>query len=111
MIPLIPPNKLVIEVKASGRYREITWTKDGLPFGNANCQTGVFDVDAPNELPNFSEIFVRGETTARDLGSYTVQLTAFDEKTQTKDPHRIEFQVVPIPFCEFPNHPQTYTVL
>ena len=80
-------------MKASGRYREITWSKDGLPFG-AEGDSGVFAVDRPNELPNFAEIFVRGETTASDLGTYTVQLTAFDNATQTRIPDSIEFQVV-----------------
>ena len=80
-------------MKASGRYREITWSKDGLPFG-AEGDSGVFVVDRPNELPNFAEIFVRGATTASDLGTYTVQLTAFDNATQTRIPDSIEFQII-----------------
>ena len=93
MIPLTPPNKLVIEVKASGRYREITWSKDGLPFGN-DSSAGMFIVDRPNELHNFAEIFVRGDTSESDLGTYTVQLTAFDDSTQTRIPDSIEFHVI-----------------
>ena len=93
-ILLTPPNKLVIEVKASGRYREITWSKDGLPFNNTTPQPGVFVVDRPNELPNFAEIFVRGETTSTDAGTYTVALTAFDAVTQTIDPVSLQFTVV-----------------
>ena len=81
-------------MKASGRYREIIWSKDGLPFG-AEGDSGVFAVDRPNELHNFAEIFVRGETTASDLGTFTVQLTPFDSATQTRIPDSIEFQVVP----------------
>ena len=92
-ILLTPPNKLVIEVKASGRYREITWSKDGLPFGD-DTTPGVFVVDRPNELPNFAEIFVRGETTSTDAGTYTVALTAFDAGTQTIDPASLQFTVV-----------------
>ena len=95
VILLTPPNKLVIEVKASGRYREITWSKDGLPFGNDTTpQPGVFVVDRPNELPNFAEIFVRGETTSSDAGTYTVALTAFDAETQTIGPASLQFTVV-----------------
>ena len=54
----------------------------------------MFVVDRPNELPNFAEIFVRGDTSESDLGTYTVQLTAFDSATQTI-PDGIEFQVIP----------------
>ena len=78
-------------MKASGRYREITWSKDGLPF-SAEGDSGV---DRSNELHNFAEIFVREETTASDLGTYTVQLTAFDNATQNRIPDSIEFQVIP----------------
>ena len=92
-ILLTPPNKLVIEVKASGRYEEITWSKDGLPFGD-DTTSGVFVVDRPNELPNFAEVFVRGETTSTDAGTYTVALTAFDVGTQTIDPASLQFTVV-----------------
>ena len=92
-ILLTPPNKLVIEVKASGRYREITWSKDGLPFFDEG-DSGVFVVDRPNELPNFAEIFVRGETTSSEAGTYTVALTAFDAATQTIDPASLQFTVV-----------------
>ena len=80
-------------MKASGRYREITWSNDDLPFG-AEGDSGVFAVDRPNELPNFAEIFVRGVTTASDAGTYTVQLTAFDDTTQPRIPDSIEFQVI-----------------
>ena len=93
VILLTPPNKLVIEVKASGRYREITWSKDGIPFGN-DSSAGMFVVDRPSELPNFAEIFVRGETTLTDAGTYTVALTAFDTGTQTIDPASLQFTVV-----------------
>ena len=92
-ILLTPPNKLVIEVKASGRYEEIIWSKDGLPFGDEG-DLGVFVVDSPNELPNFAEIFVRGETTSTDTGTYTVALTAIDAGTQTIDPASLQFTVV-----------------
>ena len=80
-------------MKASGRYREITWSKDGLPFG-VEGDSGVFVVDRPNELPNFAEIFVRGETTASDAATYTVQLIAFDDTTQNRIPESIAFQVI-----------------
>ena len=81
-------------MKASGRYREITWSKDGLPFGN-DSSAGMFVVDRPNELHNFAEIFLRGDTSESDLGTYTVQLTAFDNATQTRNPDSIVFEVVP----------------
>ena len=77
-----------------------------MPFG-AEGDSGVFAVYRPNELPNFAEIFVRGETIASDLGTYTVQLTAFDNATQTRIPDSFEFQVV-LP-REFHSVPKSFT--
>ena len=65
VIFLRPPEKLVIELKASGRYSRINWIKDGVRVTPGNSE----------EYPNYYEIFVRGTTTDSDLGLYEVQLS------------------------------------
>ena len=57
-IYLLPPEKLVIEVKASGGYSGIIWNKDG------NALLG--------EFTHFREIFVREPTNTNDYGTYDV---------------------------------------
>ena len=71
VIVLSPPEKLVIETRSSGGYRQFDWTKNGNPF--------TLDPNMPftvtiQEFPSFFEIFVRELTTADDLGVYEVDL-------------------------------------
>ena len=68
MIPLRPPEKLVIEVKASGRYQRIIWQRNGQQFSSTSSSI------TPEEFPSYFEIFVRGETTQSDLGLYEITL-------------------------------------
>ena len=63
VIVLDPPEKLVLETRASGGYSQFDWTRNGNPFSAAL-----------QEFPNFFEIFVREPTTADDLGVYEVEL-------------------------------------
>ena len=70
VIVLDPPEKLVIETRASGGYRQFDWTRNGNPF---EINSGSFPVTL-QEFPNFFEIFVREPTTADDLGVYEVDL-------------------------------------
>ena len=65
VIFLVPPEKLVLEVSASGGYSNIVWSRDGNALGGA----------APallSEFTYFFEIFVREPTTTSDLGVYDV---------------------------------------
>lgn len=62
VIFLRPPEKLVIEVKASGRYRNIQWLING------NLPTNFI----PADYPNYNEILVRGTTDINDVGLYEV---------------------------------------
>ncbi len=66
VIILRPPEKLVIEVRVSGEYKVIFWRK-GLISSFIPGQM------RPQEFPNYSETFVRGNTTADDEGFYIVQ--------------------------------------
>ena len=63
VIVLDPPEKLVLETRASGGYSVFDWTRNGDRF-SATIQ----------EFSNFFEIFVREPTTADDLGVYEVEL-------------------------------------
>ena len=56
---LTPPEKLVLEVRASGGYEFISW----------NRVSGSFDLSF-NELVNFHEVFVRQPTTTSEYGTY-----------------------------------------
>ena len=76
VIVLDPPEKLVIETRVSGGYRQFDWTKNGYPFTLAQGQP--FTV-ALQEFSNFFEIFVRDSTTVNDLGVYWVDLVLIVE--------------------------------
>ena len=73
LIILDPPEKLVIETRASGGYRRIQWAKSGHPFSPDSSDP--FFVRLPDEFSNFLEIFVREIMTVNDTyGAYTVEL-------------------------------------
>ena len=61
---LTPPEKLVLEVRASGGYDFIAWTRVGDRSFRQNAMT---------ELVNFHEIFVRQPTTTSEYGTYRAQ--------------------------------------
>ena len=70
VIVLDPPEKLILETRASGGYQWLEWQRNGHPFMLAS---GPFSVTL-QEFPNFFEIFVREPTTANDLGWYEAEL-------------------------------------
>ena len=84
VIFLRPPEKLVIEMKATGRYRNVRWNKNGLPvtFTEAN-------------FANHLEIYVRDPTTTDDLTLYEVSLRAADILSQRNVPSELDFSVTP----------------
>ena len=69
-IVLRPPEKLVLEVRATGRYNFIEWSRNGASFATA----GAFQPQIPEEFPHFYEIYVHEPTTTDDLGLYEVYL-------------------------------------
>ena len=85
-IILRPPEKLVIEVDATGRYELISWTRNGNLF--SEMMTSQLFVRFPfvfptsSELVNYFEIFVREPTTESDFGVYEVQLHLLDPNNQ-----------------------------
>ena len=84
VIVLNPPEKLVIETRASGGYQYYDWSRNGDPVN-----TGSFSATVA-EFPNFFEIFVREPTTTDDLGVYDVDLQIAPGQTQVPD---LEFVV------------------
>ena len=68
VIVLSPPEKLVIETRASGGYGQFDYQRNGIPFG-----TSPFIVTL-QDFSNFFEIFVRAPTNANDLGVYDVEV-------------------------------------
>ena len=57
---LTPPEKLVLEVKASGGYDIINWNR----VGDRSFRQSL------SELVNFHEVFVRQPTTTSEYGTY-----------------------------------------
>ena len=71
VIVLDPPEKLVIETRASGGYQMFDWIKNGNEFTLTPGRPFTVTIQ---EFSNFFEIFVREPTTANDLGVYEVDL-------------------------------------
>ena len=97
-IILRPPEKLVIEVEATGRYESISWTRNGNLFSEMmTCQFFVrfpFVSPTSSELANYFEIFVREPTTESDFGVYEVQLDILDPNNQITIPGEVDFAVI-----------------
>ena len=98
-IILRPPEKLVIEMEATGRYEAIFWSRNGNLF--SEMMTSPFFVRLPNvfptssELANYFEIFVREPTTESDFGVYEVQLDPLDPSNQiTMNGGHVDFAVI-----------------
>ena len=88
VIVLDPPEKLVIETRASGGYRQFDWTRNDNPFTLAQGQPFTISIQ---EFTNFFEIFVREPTTTSDLGVYEVDLV-LNGGSQTP---KVDFNVTP----------------
>lgn len=68
-IVLRPPEKLVIETRASGQYERIMWERNGVVYGEPG-----FAVNMPQEFPEFYEMFVKDPSSSDDFGVYSVTL-------------------------------------
>ena len=82
-----PSEKLVIEVKATGRYQRIFWRRNAMQLVSSMPQD-------PQEFSNHYEIYVVGEATVGDIGLYEVSLIAHDVSNQQRIPTSISFIVV-----------------
>ena len=83
VIFLRPPEKLVIEIKATGRYRNIYWHKNG-----------VLLTIQPRQFPNYNEILVYGTTTQDDLGIYEVSVHPANILVQRNFPAELDFFII-----------------
>jgi len=79
VIVLNPPEKLVIETRASGGYQHYDWTRNDVPAGARSFPATVA------EFSNFFEIFVREPTTMDDLGVYAADFQIAPGQTQIPD--------------------------
>ena len=95
IIVLDPPEKLVIETRASGGYQWLEWDRNGNGFTIIPGQPFTVTLQ---ELPNFFEIFVREPTTTNDLGVYEAELVVDIGQTQAAE---IDFAVTPYSECVF----------
>jgi len=91
VIVLEPPEKLVLETRASGGYQRIQWMRNGNP-ATFIARTDPFFTRVPEEFASFFEIFVREPTTMRDLGVYQVNLQSTSGQTQAEE---VVFYVTP----------------
>ena len=83
VIFLRPPEKLVIEVMVTGRYRNIQWTLNS-----------VLQTITPEEYPNYNEIYVKETTQDSDIGLYEVGVRASSAVTQRISPIELDFFVI-----------------
>ena len=90
VIILRPPEKLVIEVRVSGDYEVLYWSK----HTSSQLIPGIM---GPQELPNFYEMFVRDNTTVEDDGIYIVRpILKYAFFLYTQIPRRgVDFAVIP----------------
>ncbi len=79
------PEKLVLEVRATGRYDFIEWYRN-----EVKQETGNFDPTV-QQHSHFNEIFLKQTTIATDLGVYEVTLLRF---MGSPLPSRVEFAVI-----------------
>ena len=92
VIVLSPPEKLVIETRASGGYRQFDWLRNGNEFRTAgNTQSMSPFIVTLQEFSNFFEIYVRDNTTVTDLGVYEAELVL---QGQSQAPE-VDFIVTP----------------
>ena len=83
IIHLRPPEKLVIEVRATGRYDSIVWELNEDPN---------FPVSDTDNFAHFSEIFVVNQVTFDNFGRYEVKLPIGAVGQQ--EPSQLRFDVI-----------------
>lgn len=78
-----PPEKLVIEVKASGRFLNVVWQKNGVVFQPME-----------QEVSNHFEIYIREQTDASDLTLYEISLLPVLIGNQANRPLDLVYNVI-----------------
>ena len=90
LVIINPPEKLVLEVEASGAYERFNWERNGDTF--SFIPGAAFPIGTDRYF-NFFEVYVQHSTTSADLGLYEVDLVQVGSE-QTNVPALI-FMVVP----------------
>ena len=86
VVYLRPPEKLVIEVKAKGRFREIWWIINGTLITDIQSHAASFS--------NYKEILFFEETTEENFGIYEISLRPFSP-FQSMAPGELDIIVIP----------------
>lgn len=82
---LRPPEKLVIEVKAKGRFREVEWSINGTLL-NSYSQLASFS--------NYKEVLFIEETTEANFGLYEISLLPYSPFAQLLLPLELDIIVM-----------------
>ena len=82
VIFLRPPERLVIEIKTSGRILSLNWLQNSQPLTRQQ------------EFYDHYNIFVRRETTQEDLGLYEVAPLVVSLPSQRVEPEELDFVVI-----------------
>ena len=86
VVYLCPPEKLVIEVKAKGRFREVEWSINGTLITNIQSHAASFS--------NCKEILFIEETSEENFGIYEISLRPFSP-FQRAAPNDLDIIVTP----------------
>ena len=84
VVYLCPPEKLVIEVKAKGRFREVLWSINGTLITAIQSHAASF--------LNYKEILFIEETTEENFGLYEISLRPYF--IQFHDPIELDIIVI-----------------
>ena len=88
IIILRPPEKLVLEISNTGRYRFTSWARNGELAGIPSSGFQPFF----ESFAHFGEVYYAESTTMEDLGIYEATLEAAPMSSQT--PVDIFFDVI-----------------
>ena len=95
LVIINPPEKLVLEVEASGAYERFNWQRNGATF--SFIQGAAFPISTDRYF-NFFEVYVQQSTTSADLGLYEVALVQFGSQNNI---NAIDQRFMVVPYGEF----------
>ena len=81
-----PPDPLVIEIEATGRYSDVTWLKDNYAPG------GIYGF--PNSFSHFKNIYYVPRSYRANQGRYVAVLSYYKVPPRLSDLPKVEFSVI-----------------
>ena len=81
--------KLVLEVRTSGRYRAIEWRRNGILVSDSN----------DDNLAHFGEVYIDEDIGISDFGVYDVTLSLVE--TSQVSPMMVQFTVTQYGMCHY----------